>query len=165
MHNKVVFRLARAARRAAAVVLRFNFRGVGQSSGSYGEGLGEQDDVRAGMDYLSDRYPDLPLSVAGFSFGARVGLQACCGESRVERFLAAGAPVNHGDWSFLEKCPLRKFFLQSTNDEHGSRDTMESVLAMADEPKEITWVQASDHFFNDALDDLEEAAYEVFAAD
>ena len=73
MHNKVVFRLARAARRAEAAVVRFQFRGVGLSDGSYDEGRGEQDDLRAVLSYASESYPGLPVGVIGFSFGARVG--------------------------------------------------------------------------------------------
>src|SRR5918997_4565783 len=71
MHNKVVFRAAAALNNAGLTVLRINFRGVGQSSGEHDEGRGEQDDVRAGIDYLAAEYPQLNLIVCGFSFGAR----------------------------------------------------------------------------------------------
>ena len=164
MHNKVVFRLARAARRGGAAVIRFQFRGVGLSDGSYDEGQGEQDDVRAALRYASDRYAGLPLVAAGFSFGSRVGLRVCCADSGVERFLAVGTPVDHGDWSFLSECGCPKFFLHSTKDQHGSRETMEEVFRQAAGPKRLTWVESPDHFFLDALDDLEEAARAAFEA-
>ena len=164
MHNKVVFRLARAARRGGAAVIRFQFRGVGLSDGSYDEGRGEQDDVRAALRYASDHYPGLPLVSAGFSFGSRVGLRVCCADAGVDRFLAVGTPVDHGDWSFLGRCGCPKFFLHSTRDQYGSRETMESVFERAAAPKQLSWIESPDHFFHDALDALEEAACEAFQA-
>src|SRR5918998_3754438 len=75
MHNKVVFRAAAALNDAGLTVLRINFRGVGQSTGEHDEGRGELEDVRAGLDYLAEHYAGLALTLAGFSFGARVGLE------------------------------------------------------------------------------------------
>ena len=162
LHNTVVFRLARAARRAHSAVLRFNFRGVGLSTGSYDEGEGEQDDLRAALSYMNDRYPGLPLVVAGFSFGARVALRLACRDSRIERVVAAGSPVVFKlDWSHVARCGCAQIFLHSTNDEYGPREAMESVFAVASEPKRINWIESSDHFFSDNLDGLEEAAYEA----
>src|SRR5213594_4403030 len=74
MHNKVVYRIARGLRRSGAVVLRFNYRGVGKSEGSYDNGIGETEDARVALAYLRSRYPDLPYSLAGFSFGSRIVL-------------------------------------------------------------------------------------------
>jgi hypothetical protein len=165
MHNKVVFRLARAARRSGAAVLRFNFRGVGLSGGEHADGVGEQDDLRAAMDHMTLRYPDLPLALAGFSFGSRVATQVFCGDPRVERLLCAGTPVANGDWSFLERCSGPKFFVHSTNDVHGPVAAMQDVFDRAAEPKQLTWIESSDHFFTDALDRLEEAAYQALTAD
>lgn len=164
MHNKVVFRLARAARRAGAAVLRFNFRGVGLSAGQHANGIGEQDDLRAAIDHMTARYPDLPLALAGFSFGSRVALRVYCANLRIERLLCAGTPVAIGDWSFLERCSGAKFFLHSSNDEHGPKDVMQRVFDRAADPKQLTWVESSDHFFTDALDRFEEAAYEAMTA-
>src|SRR5437867_8349189 len=70
MHNKVVFRAAAALNDAGLVTLRINFRGVGQSTSTHDEGRGEQDDARRGLDYLAEHYPNQPITVAGFSFGA-----------------------------------------------------------------------------------------------
>ncbi|MCY4187213.1 MAG: alpha/beta hydrolase [Bryobacterales bacterium] len=157
MHNKVVFRMARAARSRGAAVLRFNFRGVGTSSGSYDGGLGEQDDLRAAMQYMRERYAGRALSVGGFSFGSTVSLRVCCGDAGIERVIAVGTPVNRGGTSFLTACGCPKHFVHSTRDEYGSRSNMERVFAMAGPPKQLTWVEASDHFFAGALDGLEDA--------
>lgn len=112
---------------------------------------------------MSSRYPGLPLVVAGFSFGARVGLKVACADSRVERVVPAGTPVVRGDWSYLGQCGCTKHFLHGSNDEHGPRDAMETVFASTAEPKRITWIEAADHFFSDNLDGLEDAALEAFA--
>src|ERR1700704_5639446 len=75
MHNKVVYRIARGMRRAGFVVLRFNYRGVNLSEGKYDGGEGEADHPRAALEVLRSRYPDLPFSLAGFSFGSRIILK------------------------------------------------------------------------------------------
>src|SRR5580692_8080689 len=89
MHNKVVYRIARGMRRAGAVVLRFNFRGVGSSEGIHDGGAGEVEDARAALGFLRERYPDLPYSMAGFSFGSRVIMRLGCSLSPV-RLIAVG---------------------------------------------------------------------------
>src|ERR1041385_7136937 len=117
MRNKVVHRVARGARRAGAAVLRFNFRGVGGSSGEYDGGIGEQDDFRAALTYLAEKIPGLPLNAAGFSFGARVSLQASCSDPRVDLVIAVGLPAGSGDWEFLARCSRPKYFIHSTHDQ------------------------------------------------
>ena len=79
MHNKVVYRIARGLRHTGAVVLRFNYRGVNLSEGVYDQGEGELEDGRIALAYLSERYPTLPLTLAGFSFGSRIALRLACG--------------------------------------------------------------------------------------
>src|SRR5918992_1293611 len=84
MHNKVVFRTARALNDAGLVTLRVNFRGTGQSTGAHDSARGgEQEDARAALDHLAGAYPGLPVFLAGFSFGARVGLEVGTRDGRV----------------------------------------------------------------------------------
>src|SRR5881409_545693 len=90
MHNKVVFRAAAALNDAGLVALRLNFRGVGQSTGEHDEGRGEREDVRAGLDYLSANYPGKAITLCGFSFGARVGLEVGVADERVARLISIG---------------------------------------------------------------------------
>ena len=90
MHNKVVFRAARAFQELGMAVLRFNFRGVGKSTGAYDFGHGEQDDVRAAIDYLHHHYPPSDIVLAGYSFGAWVGLQVSCQDARVTHLVGIG---------------------------------------------------------------------------
>ena len=83
MHNKVVYQAAKTLHRRGMAVLRFNFRGVGLSEGAHDKGRGEADDVRAALDYLAAEFPSRPILLAGFSFGAWVGLRVGCEDSRV----------------------------------------------------------------------------------
>jgi alpha/beta superfamily hydrolase len=162
MLNKVVHRLGRGLRAARGVVLRFNFRGVGRSQGEHGNLAGEVEDARAALGWLRGRYPDLPYALAGFSFGSRVITRLGCEESREEaspRFLmAAGFPTRMGAAENLANCGVAKIFLQSTHDEFGPKAEMEAAFARFAEPKRLIWVEAADHFFAGALDELEKQA-------
>src|SRR5688572_2126594 len=104
MHNKVVFRAAAALNDAGLTALRINFRGVGQSTGEHDEGRGEQDDARAGLDYLSQQYPGARITVCGFSFGARVGLDVGIKDPRVAYLIGIGTPLEKYDFGFLASC-------------------------------------------------------------
>ena len=157
MHNKVVYRMARGMRRTGAVVLRFHFRGVGRSGGKHDQGVGEVDDARAALDWLRARYPDLPYSLAGFSFGSRVALQLGCSLPSVVRVIAVGLPTRPGMAEFVATCTAAKVFIQSTNDEHGPQPALEALYAQAAEPKQLHWVPGGDHFFTGVLDQLEDA--------
>ncbi len=163
MHNKVVYRIARALRRSGSVVLRFNFRGVGRSQGAHDRGLGELEDARILMDWLRERYPGLPYAAAGFSFGSRIALRLGCSLTGARRVIAVGLPTRSSDLEFLAACPTPKIIVQSTHDEHGPREELESLYRNFAEPKRIYWVEAADHFFRDGLDGLEEAIYQLIA--
>src|SRR5262249_9701944 len=102
MHNKVVFRAAAALNDAGLIALRINFRGVGQSTGQHDEGRGELDDVRKGLDYLVANYPDSRITLCGFSFGARVGLEVGISDDRVRYLIGIGTPLDKYDFEFLQ---------------------------------------------------------------
>src|SRR5438105_4449916 len=154
MHNKVVYRVARGLRHTGAVVLRFNFRGVGGSQGSHAHGEGELDDARSALGWLRARYPHLPFVLAGFSFGARVVTKLGC-EEKPERLIALGFPTKGMDTAFLQSCQVEKVFIQSTHDEHGPKDELEPLFAQFAEPKRLIWIPARDHFFEGGLEVLE----------
>ena len=159
MHNKVVYRIARGLRRAGHVALRFNYRGVNLSEGSYAHGEGELDDARVALEFLQSRYPDLPLTLAGFSFGSRIALRLGCGQaggSQTRRVIAVGFPTVYQDRSYLEGCTVPRVFVQSTRDEFGPVEELERIAAALPEPKRVILVDARDHFFAGALDALEE---------
>jgi alpha/beta superfamily hydrolase len=161
MHNKVVYRIARGMRRAGAVVLRFNYRGVNLSEGSFDRGFGEVDDARASLAFLRSRYPSLPYSLAGFSFGSRINLQLGCElTERPARLLAVGFPASFPASDTLGRCPVPRVFIQSTHDEFGPKPVMQTYFDSLPEPKELIWVEARDHFFFGALEAFEHAVYQ-----
>jgi len=154
MHNKVVYRIARALRKSGAAVLRFNYRGVHHSEGSYGHGDGELDDARAALAYLRERYPQLPATLAGFSFGSRVVLRLGC-EAAARRVIAVGFPnVYRAD---VKQCGIPLAFVQSTRDQYGAVADLQSLFDTLSEPKQLVFVDAQDHFFAGSLDQLEAA--------
>lgn len=157
MHNKVVYRIARAMRRAGAVVLRFNFRGVGMSEGVHDQGHGEIEDARAALGVLRGRYPELPYSMAGFSFGSRIIMKLGCSfDPPPVRLIAAGFPTTRGRFDYLAHCGIPKYFVHSTIDEHGPKPDLEAAFQWFAEPKQLEFIEAGDHFFAGALDQLEE---------
>jgi alpha/beta superfamily hydrolase len=161
MHNKVVYRIARAMRRAGAVVLRFNYRGVNQSEGKYDEGVGETEDTRAALEVLRSRYPELPFSLSGFSFGSRIILKLGCEIAGASRLIAVGFPARYQDSKQLGRCEVPRVFILSTHDEFCAVDTMEAYFGGLTGPKELIWIEARDHFFTGGLDEFEEAVFRV----
>jgi len=157
MHNKVVYRIARGLRSTGAVVLRFNYRGVNLSEGEYAHGEGELEDARVALTYLRGRYPDLPFTLAGFSFGSRIALRLGCEGAGARRVIAVGFPTVYKDRSFLEDCTVPRTFIQSTRDQYGPISDLEPLVAGLPEPKKLVLVEAGDHFFAGALDVLERA--------
>jgi alpha/beta superfamily hydrolase len=155
MHNKVVYRLARGLRKAACVVLRFNYRGVNLSQGEFAEEIGETEDARAALDELHGRYPELPVMAAGFSFGSRVVLRLSAQQPLIRRVLAAGFPTRIAERGFVSRVRVPKYFVQSTNDQYGPRADFIPFYETVPEPKRLEWVEASDHFFAGALGEFE----------
>ncbi len=154
MHNKVVFQTAKALHQRGATVLRFNFRGVEQSEGVHDHGRGEQDDVRAAIDYLAAEFPGRPILLAGFSFGSSVGLRVGCGDARVTQLIGLGLPVDNIDMSFLRACEKPKLIIQGGNDQFGARASIEALFATLAEPKRLVIVEGADHFFTGQLDQV-----------
>jgi len=162
MHNKVVFHAMKALRGFGFPVLRFNFRGTGHSQGAHDEGRGEMDDVRAALDWLDCEFR-LPIVFAGFSFGASVGLRACCPDTRVVALISLGTPaVDRGHtyrYRFLESCAKPKLFASGTHDEFGPPDVLEEIVARAAEPKLLVRIEG-DHYFAGHLDEMWQAIEE-----
>jgi len=159
MHNKVVFRAASALNEAGLVTLRINFRGVGQSTGKHDEGRGELDDARAGLSYLDHNYPGQVITLCGFSFGARVGLEVGIVDDRVQNLISIGTPSDKYDFSFLQSCRKPILFVHGEHDEFGNVEKLRSLVAElgAQTTVKLVVVPGADHFFANQLDELKRA--------
>ncbi|MEE2899732.1 MAG: alpha/beta fold hydrolase [Gemmatimonadota bacterium] len=156
MHTKAVYRAAQAFNDAGLVALRFNFRGVGTSTGSHDQGVGERDDLREALDWLEAEYPDLPLLVGGFSFGSMVGLSVGADDERVVALLGLGLPVDMDryDYSFLAEAKKPILVVQGENDEFGAGDTVAALLSELGAHITLVRIPGTDHYFTDRLDEL-----------
>lgn len=156
MHNKVVFRAAAALNDAGLTVLRINFRGVGQSTGVHDEGRGEVDDVRSGLDYLSQQYPGLRIFLCGFSFGARVGLEVGIHDPRVAYLIGIGTPLQKYDFKFLTACRKPLLLVHGERDEFGDVEELRKFATELEEntPVKLVVIPGVGHFFDERLDEL-----------
>ena len=155
LHNKVVFRAARALEAANVATLRFNFRGVGTSGGHFDNGDGEQDDVTAAIDWARRKHPDKKLIVGGFSFGAWVATRVACERTEVDAMFLIGTPVNKYDFSYLRHCERPMLFVHGTQDEHGDPAKLEKLVQTLRNAESVT-ITGADHFFTKQLEGLEE---------
>lgn len=162
MHNKVVFRAAAALNEAGLVTLRINFRGVGRSTGTHDEGRGERDDVRAALDYLAGNYPGKAITLAGFSFGARVGLEVGITDARVVRLISIGAPLDKYDFSFLDACRKPILFVHGERDEFGQVARLRELAAKVGESAlaQLTVIAGANHFFDQHLNAMKKVITE-----
>lgn len=156
MHNKVVFRAGAGLNDAGLVVLRINFRGVGQSTGTHDDGQGEAEDVRAGLEYLAEIYPDQPITLGGFSFGALVGIEVGMADDRVVRLISIGTPVDKYDFSFLKACSKPILFVHGSRDEFGSTAKLQELVnnLNPEARARLEIIEGADHFFEGHLDEL-----------
>jgi alpha/beta superfamily hydrolase len=160
MHNKVVFHAAKAAIRLGLPVLRFNFRGVGKSEGNFADGVGERNDTRSALDYLETRFPNTPVCLMGFSFGAWVGLAAGAADPRVIALVGLGLPIASENFDFLREVRKPQLVVQGTRDIYGPRDQIEALFTSLQNPKELHWVEGADHFFTGYLDRTQAAIHD-----
>jgi len=156
MRNKVVYAMARAFADSACAVLRFNFRGVEQSDGTWDAGRGETDDVRAALDWMAGQCPDVPLWLAGFSFGCYAGLRAARYDLRVVRLFAVAPAVNHWDFSFMHGDARPLTVVMGTADEIVP---FEQVRAWSNrlEQAHLRPVDGAGHFFTDHMQEMKQA--------
>jgi uncharacterized protein len=155
MHNKVVFKAAQALQILGMPALRFNFRGVGHSTGTYDEGHGEMDDVRFALDFLSRRYPGLPVILGGFSFGAYVALRVAAIDDRVQAMIGLGVPARSFEGEYLQGSHKPKLIIQGANDELAPYPLTAQWFERVPAPKSLVAVQGADHFFQGCLDEIQ----------
>ena len=164
MHTKAVYQGAKGLTRIGCAVLRFNFRGVGRSAGTFANGEGEADDFRAALDYMAQRYPGLPLWSAGFSFGAWIALETgAVGRSGhgADRHRAAGRHVGVGDELLVSEHAREHEaeVLRAGGSRRGlpARGACGRSTARLEEPKELVVIDAADHLFDGKTQEVGEA--------
>jgi alpha/beta superfamily hydrolase len=162
MHNKVVYTMYRAFADAGFTVLRINFRGVGRSEGEFDHGQGELTDAATALDWLQ-LHAEASRSywIAGFSFGAWIGLQLLMRRPELSQFVAVAPPVNKYDFSFLSPCPAPGLVVQGDADSVVSEESVSRMVSklsrLRNMPVEYAMIPSADHFFRSRLDDLQEA--------
>ena len=163
MHTKVVFQGAKGLVRIGCAVLRFNFRGVGASTGTFDAGPGEAEDFLAALDFMHERYPSAPLWAAGFSFGAWIALETGAADARVSTLIGIAPPVTRETYDFSKtlESSKPKFFVQGDLDELCPLKDLWAFYAKLKEPKELVVVDGANHLFEgktfevgEALEDL-----------
>ncbi|HEU5348811.1 MAG TPA: alpha/beta family hydrolase [Ktedonobacterales bacterium] len=162
MHNKVVFRVAQALGDLGIPALRFNFRGVGRSTGFYDNGNGEREDVRAALDEIARRFPGVPICLAGFSFGTWVGLPVGCADSRVRQLIGVGVPTSLLTTDALAGCHKPKLIIQGENDQYGPQSSLRPWYDALPEPKSLTVVPRANHFLAGHESELQAAILAYF---
>ena len=158
MHNKVVYHTAKALESDGFVTLRINFRGVGESSGGHDHGRGEVDDARVALDYLLAQQPAArEVLVAGFSFGAAIGLRFGCDDARVHRIIAIGTPAQYLENGILSRCDKPIAFIHGQSDQVAPLRKLEALVGR----QSVHVIPGADHFFGEHLDALEAAVSEA----
>lgn len=155
MDNRIVYRAAKSAARAGFAALRFNFRGVGESSGQYDHGLGEQEDVAAAIDWIDEKYPDKPCAVIGYSFGAWVGLQVGSGDPRIGAMVGIGLPLDLYSFDYLVDYSHPTLYIVGTRDEFCSRENLDDLQVRLPPSSKVERIRDADHFFSEQIEELE----------
>jgi alpha/beta superfamily hydrolase len=163
MHTKGVFHAAKGLARIGVVVLRFNFRGVGRSAGSFADGAGEQDDFRAALDFITKRYPDVRrIWCGGMSFGSWIAMTVGAADSRVTALIGIACPVNKYDYSAVVSARKPVFLVHGEHDALIPHKEIRKFYALLAEPKELVMIDAADHLFDGKASEVADAMEDLF---
>lgn len=159
MNNKIVYGIYNEFAERGFSVLRFNFRGVGRSEGGYDRGEGELSDAAAALDWLQNMNPGTSgVWVAGFSFGAWIGMQLLMRRPEVDAFVSVAPPANMLDFTFLAPCPTSGQIIHGELDEIVPEPFVSKLVQKLSSQKGIhvdyRVVPGAGHFFSEQLDEL-----------
>ena len=164
LNNKIVHQLARTFNQLGAVSVRFNFRGVGGSAGEYDEGRGECQDLLTVAAWAGDRWPDLPLWLAGFSFGGFIAIQAAA-SLQPQRLVTVAPAVNYFAAAEVDVAAADWLLIQGSADEIVPLDAVRSLAARASPPPALVVLDGAGHFFHGRLNDLKQVVLDHFLPD
>jgi len=159
MNNRVVYELHYAFHRQGFSVMRFNFRGVGRSQGEFDQGIGELSDAASALDYMQAMKPESKICfIAGFSFGAWIGMQLLMRRPEASGFISVAPPANMYDFSFLAPCPSSGLIINGDADRVAPMEDTEKLVEKLKTQKgiEITHdiLPGASHFFDNHIDQL-----------
>lgn len=158
MHNNVVTALANAFQDAGHATLRFNFRGVGRSTGTHDDGNAEMDDVKGAVTFMLSRLAVPVVAVAGYSFGSIVGLRAGAADPRVHKLIGVALPIARRDASFLTTVAKPKLLITGDRDDIAPAQAMTTLFSGIAAPKTLIIVDGADHFFGGSEHEVAEPA-------
>ncbi|MFD2261462.1 alpha/beta hydrolase [Lacibacterium aquatile] len=169
MNNKVVYTLYQTFVQRGFSVLRFNFRGVGRSQGVFDRGEGELADAASALDWLQTYNPNASASwVAGFSFGAWIGMQLLMRRPELASFISVSPPANMYDFSFLAPCPVSGQVIQGDSDEIVPEASVQKLVTKLSNQRDIKidyqLVPGAGHFFAEQIPQLASAVDGYIAA-
>jgi alpha/beta superfamily hydrolase len=153
MQNKVVHTLAKSLAANNQAAVRFNFRGVGVSEGSYDEGTGETDDALAVVDWVNEQQANLPVIMAGFSFGSFVALRAAA-KIQPAALITVAPPVRMFDFDDMPSITCPWLLIQGDEDEVVDINAVINWVATLENPPEVSIIEGSSHFFHGKLIEL-----------
>lgn len=163
MHTKAVYQGAKGLTRIGCAVLRFNFRGVGRSAGTFDDGVGERADFTAALDLMAAKFPGVPLWAAGFSFGSWIALETGAADPRVSLLIGIAPPWTREGytWPNTLETEKPKFFVQGESDEICAIQDMWAYYAKLKEPKELVVIDGANHLFDRQASEVGEALEEL----
>lgn len=147
MHTKALYQTAKALTRTGVATLRFNFRGVGLSAGTFDAGPGEKDDFRAAITYVEARFPGLPIWAAGMSFGSWIAASVGATDPRVSLVLLVAPAVDRYDYSELATAKKPTFIVHGEEDELIAAKEVRRFYGTLAEPKELVMIEYANHLF------------------
>jgi alpha/beta superfamily hydrolase len=156
MHTKAVYRVARGLGEAGCAVLRFNFRGVGHSAGSWDEERGEKIDAQTALDYLAQQHPQTPLLVGGFSFGSFMGLQVGMNHPQVHGLLGIGLPLDRYRFEFLNGNTKPLLLLSGAQDPFCPADELRQLADRLGQHVEVHILAGSGHLLLESLQEVQQ---------
>ncbi|HXP74880.1 MAG TPA: alpha/beta hydrolase [Stellaceae bacterium] len=161
MNNKVVYTLYHAFVRQGFSALRFNFRGVGRSQGSFARGEGELSDAASALDWLQGYNANATACwIGGFSFGAWIGMQLLMRRPEIDGFISVAPPANLYDFGFLAPCPSSGLIIHGDKDHLVPLESVQKLINKLMHQRDITidfrLVRGADHFFQSRLEELDE---------
>jgi alpha/beta superfamily hydrolase len=159
MNDRIVQRLYKTFVDRGFATLRFNFRGVGRSQGSFDNGIGELSDAASALDWVQTIHPEAQTTwVAGVSFGALIGMQLLMRRPEIRGFISIAPPANMYDFSFLAPCPASGIFIQGTADTVVQPNSVVKLVEKLRTQKHITIhheeIPRANHFFENEIEEL-----------